>query len=57
MNAFGIHESDLTSAQVTQKYSGILHVIERNDYDVFSRRASLNAMEKAARIPALLWKL
>ncbi len=34
-------------------YQGILDVIEANDYDVFSRRASLSAWEKVSRIPGL----
>ncbi len=97
LNAFGICEADLRSAQVTPRwrefmrfqinrthklyeetrpgiqmleregqlaiaaasdlYRGILDVIERNDYDVFSQRASLSTWEKAKRIPALFWKV
>jgi phytoene synthase len=97
LDAFGIHDADLWSAQVTKKwrefmrfqidrtrklyaeswpgiqmleregqmaigaasslYSGILDVIERNNYNVFSRRASLSAWGKASRIPVLMWKL
>lgn len=34
-------------------YRGILDRIEKNGYDVFSRRASLSAWEKIARLPAL----
>jgi phytoene synthase len=36
-------------------YEGILDEIEKNDYDVFSRRASLGAIGKLRRIPALVW--
>jgi phytoene synthase len=38
-------------------YSGILDQIERNDYDVFSKRASLSLTEKFKRVPALWWKI
>ena len=34
-------------------YQGILDEIEKNDYDVFSRRASLSTVGKLSRIPAL----
>jgi phytoene synthase len=34
-------------------YRGILDAIERNDYDVFTRRATLRAWEKIARLPAV----
>jgi phytoene synthase len=37
-------------------YQGILHVIEANDYDVFSKRASLGAWGKLSRIPGLWLK-
>lgn len=38
-------------------YQGILDDIQKNDYNVFNRRASLSAFEKASRIPALWLKL
>ena len=38
-------------------YQGILDAIESNDYDVFSKRASLTAWGKVRRIPILWWKL
>ncbi|NCP87060.1 MAG: hypothetical protein CO094_06595 [Anaerolineae bacterium CG_4_9_14_3_um_filter_57_17] len=38
-------------------YQGILEAIEANDYDVFSKRASLTAWGKLSRIPALWLKL
>jgi phytoene synthase len=38
-------------------YREILDKIEHNNYDVFSRRASLSAWEKIARIPALFLEL
>jgi phytoene synthase len=38
-------------------YQGILDDIEKNDYNVFSRRASLNALEKISRIPKLWLKI
>ena len=38
-------------------YQGILDEIEKNDYDVFSRRASLSALGKIAKLPALWVKV
>jgi len=38
-------------------YQGILDEIERNDYDVFTRRASLSAWDKVSRLTALIGKL
>jgi len=38
-------------------YEGILDVIEGNDYDVFTRRASLGTWGKLGRIPAIWLKL
>ena len=38
-------------------YQGILDEIEKNDYDVFRRRASLSAWNKARRLPALIMSL
>jgi phytoene synthase len=38
-------------------YQGILDEIEKSDYDVFTRRASLNTFAKASRIPSLWWKI
>jgi phytoene synthase len=36
---------------------GILEEIEKNDYDVFSRRAGLSAWGKLQRLPRLWWKM
>jgi phytoene synthase len=38
-------------------YQGILDVIERSDYDVFTRRASLSTLGKISRIPSLWLKV
>jgi len=38
-------------------YQGILDEIEKNDYNVFTRRASLGAVGKISRIPSLWWKV
>ena len=38
-------------------YQGILDKIEKSDYDVFTRRASLNTMGKVSRIPKLWLKV
>ncbi len=43
----------LAIAAASDLYRGILEVIERNDYDVFTQRASLSAWEKTRRIPGL----
>jgi phytoene synthase len=37
-------------------YAGILDEIERNDYDVFSRRAALTGSQKARRLPGIWWR-
>ena len=50
-------DGQLSIAAASELYRGILDVIERNDYDVFSRRASLGAWSKAGRIPGLFLKL
>jgi 15-cis-phytoene synthase len=47
------HEGQLAVGAASMFYQGILDQIEKNDYNVFSRRASLSAWEKASRIPAL----
>jgi phytoene synthase len=38
-------------------YQGILEEIEKNDYNVFDRRASLSTFGKVSRIPSLWWKV
>jgi phytoene synthase len=38
-------------------YQGILDEIEKNDYDVFTRRTSLNTLGKVSRLPQLWIKL
>lgn len=38
-------------------YQGILDEIEKNDYDVFSHRASLSTLRKVSRIPSMWLKL
>ncbi len=50
-------EGQLAVGAASVFYQGILDQIEGNDYDVFSRRASLSAWGKIARLPALLWRL
>ena len=37
-------------------YRAILSDIEKNDYDVFSRRAHVNAWGKLRRLPAIWWR-
>jgi phytoene synthase len=46
-------EGQLAIGAASVFYQGILDEIEKNDYDVFTRRASLNTFAKASRIPAL----
>lgn len=50
-------EGQLAIGAASVFYQGILDEIEKNDYDVFTRRASLNAFAKASRIPALWFKV
>lgn len=38
-------------------YQGILDDIEKHDFGVFSRRASLSALGKVAKLPALWMKV
>lgn len=38
-------------------YNGILDEIEKNDYDVFTKRANLSAWEKMSRVPSLWLKI
>lgn len=46
----------LAIAAAADFYRAILDKIERNDYDVFNRRAHLNAAEKLVRLPKLWWE-
>jgi phytoene synthase len=46
-------EGRLAIGAASVLYSGILDEIERNDYDVFFKRASLSPWEKLKRVPAL----
>ncbi len=50
-------EGRLAVGAASVLYGGILDEIEKNDYDVFSRRASLSPSEKLRRVPALWLKI
>ena len=50
-------DGQLAIGAASNFYQGILEAIEANDYDVFSRRASLGALGKIRRLPALWLKL
>jgi phytoene synthase len=50
-------EGQLAIGAASVFYQGILDAIEKNDYDVFTRRASLNTAAKISRIPSLWWKV
>lgn len=50
-------EGQLAIGAASVFYSGILEDIEKHDYNVFNRRASLSAMGKTAKLPSLWWKL
>jgi 15-cis-phytoene synthase len=50
-------EGQLAIGAASVFYQGILDDIEKHDYDVFSRRANLNALGKLSRIPALWLKI
>ena len=49
-------EGQLAIGAASVFYQGILHEIEKNDYNVFSCRASLSTLGKVSRIPALWLK-
>lgn len=48
--------SRLTASSMAVIYSGILRAIERQEYDVFARRAHLTTPQKFRRLPAA-WRL
>jgi len=50
-------EGQLAIGAASVFYQGILDEIEKNDYDVFTRRASLSTVGKVQRIPSLWWKV
>ena len=50
-------EGQLAIGAASVFYQGILDDIERNDYDVFTRRASLSTWQKLNRIPSLWFKI
>jgi 15-cis-phytoene synthase len=50
-------EGQLAVGAASVFYQGILDEIEKKDYNVFTRRASLSAWDKVSRIPALIWSL
>ena len=50
-------EGQLAIGAASVFYQGILDEIERRDYDVFSRRASLSKVGKIIRIPSLWLKI
>jgi phytoene synthase len=50
-------DGQMAIAAAADLYRGILTAIERNDYDVFTRRASLGAWEKILSLPPLFLKV
>jgi phytoene synthase len=50
-------EGQLAIGAASVFYQGILDEIERNDYDVFTQRASLSVWGKVSRLPALMGRL
>ncbi len=50
-------DGQMSIGAASEFYQGILDAIEANNYDVFSRRASLGSWDKLKRIPALWYKL
>src|SRR5690606_26007408 len=50
-------EGQLAIGAASVFYQGMLDDIEKHDYDVFSRRASLSAFGKLSKIPALWLKI
>jgi len=51
------HEGQLAIGAASIFYQGILDQIEKNDYDVFTKRANLSAMGKVSKVPALWLKI
>jgi phytoene synthase len=52
-----VGEGQLAIGAASVFYQGILDIIEKHDYDVFARRASLSALGKLSRIPSLWLKV
>lgn len=50
-------EGQLAIGAASVFYQGILDEIEKNDYDVFTKRASLSAWEKLRRVPSLWMRI
>lgn len=50
-------EGQLAIGAASVFYQGILEDIEKHDYDVFSRRASLSTMGKISKLPSLWMKI
>ena len=50
-------EGQLAIGAASVFYQAILDEIEKNDYNVFNLRASISALGKVSRIPALWWKV
>ena len=50
-------EGQLAIGAASVFYQGILDEIEKNDYDVFTRRASLSTLGKVSRVPSLWLKI
>ena len=50
-------EGQLAIGAASVFYQGILDEIEKNDYDVFTQRASLSVWDKVNRLPALIGRL
>jgi len=50
-------DGQMAIAAAADLYRRILSVIERNDYDVFTRRASVGAWEKVLSLPPLFFKV
>ena len=50
-------EGQLAIGAASIFYQGILNEIEKNDYNVFSKRANLSALGKVSKVPALWFKI
>jgi phytoene synthase len=50
-------EGQLAIGAASVFYRGILDEIEKNDYNVFTQRANLSAMDKVSKVPALWLKI
>ncbi len=50
------HEGRFAIGAAAELYQAILRQIENNEYDVFTRRASLSKVDKIKMLPGIWWR-